>query len=127
LLKPRSTDANNYLSCANYPCNNLLTLIKKYLFFFGINFECFNRAGVYEEEDFQPGLYGYGVCAEVPEARAAAAVREVEEELQRVVKSSRSRQGEAWEPLMQKQVRQEELVVIWSLVYNAGTVCLKAW
>ncbi|KAA0202499.1 hypothetical protein HAZT_HAZT008354 [Hyalella azteca] len=62
-----------------------------------------NIAGVYEEEDFQPGLYGYGVCAEVPEARAAAAVREVEEELQRVVKSSRSRQGEAWEPLMQKQ------------------------
>lgn len=61
-------------------------------------------AGVYEEEDFQPGLYGYGVCSEVPEARAAAAVREVEEELQRVVKSSRSKQGEAWEPLMQKQV-----------------------
>lgn len=65
---------------------------------------CPSSAGVYEEEDFQPGLYGYGVCAEVPEARAAAAVREVEEELQRVVKSSRSRQGEAWEPLMQKQV-----------------------
>ncbi|KAF2364702.1 NatC N(alpha)-terminal acetyltransferase Mak10 subunit [Trinorchestia longiramus] len=73
-----------------------------------------NIAGVYEEEDFQPGLYGYGVCAEVPEARAAAAVREVEEELQRVVKSSRSRQGEAWEPLMQKQ--HEDAVALFSRV-----------
>ena len=79
---------------------------------------CFfsHRAGVYEEEDFQPGLYGYGVCAEVPEPRAAAAVREVEEELQRVVKSSRSRQGEPWEPLMQKQVSNSYMTLMCHLL-----------
>ena len=31
-------------------------------------------------------------------------MREVEEELQRAVKSSRNRQGEPWDPKMQKQV-----------------------
>lgn len=62
-------------------------------------------AGVFEEEDFQPALYGYGVCAEVSEVRAGGMMREVEEELQRAVKATRNRQGEPWDPKMQKQVR----------------------
>lgn len=67
---------------------------------FKVNFS----AGVFEEEDFQPALYGYGVCSEVSEVRAGGMMREVEEELQRAVKATRNRQGEPWDPKMQKQV-----------------------
>lgn len=59
---------------------------------------------MFEEEDFQPALYGYGVCSEVSEVRAGGMMREVEEELQRAVKATRNRQGEPWDPKMQKQV-----------------------
>ncbi|KAK7073410.1 N-alpha-acetyltransferase 35 NatC auxiliary subunit, partial [Halocaridina rubra] len=62
-----------------------------------------HSASVFEEEDFQPALYGYGVCSEVTEARAGGMMREVEEELQRAVKATRNRQGEPWDPKMQKQ------------------------
>lgn len=63
-----------------------------------------NRAGVFEEEDFQTALYGYATCPEVTETRSAGMMREVEEELQRAVKSSRNKQGEPWDTKMQKQV-----------------------
>ncbi|XP_069160912.1 N-alpha-acetyltransferase 35, NatC auxiliary subunit isoform X2 [Procambarus clarkii] len=73
-----------------------------------------HSAGVFEEEDFQPALYGYGVCSEVSEVRAGGMMREVEEELQRAVKASRNRQGEPWDPKMQKQ--HEDAVALFSRI-----------
>ncbi|KAG7167158.1 N-alpha-acetyltransferase 35, NatC auxiliary subunit-like [Homarus americanus] len=73
-----------------------------------------HSAGVFEEEDFQPALYGYGVCSEVSEVRAGGMMREVEEELQRAVKATRNRQGEPWDPKMQKQ--HEDAVALFSRI-----------
>ncbi|XP_076029475.1 N-alpha-acetyltransferase 35 isoform X2 [Oratosquilla oratoria] len=73
-----------------------------------------HSAGVFEEEDFQPALYGYGVCTEVSETRAGGMMREVEEELQRAVKASRNRQGEPWDPKMQRQ--HEDAVALFSRI-----------
>nr|XP_053647736.1 N-alpha-acetyltransferase 35, NatC auxiliary subunit-like [Cherax quadricarinatus] len=73
-----------------------------------------HSAGVFEEEDFQPTLYGYGVCSEVSEVRAGGMMREVEEELQRAVKATRNRQGEPWDPKMQKQ--HEDAVALFSRI-----------
>ena len=39
------------------------------------------KAGVYEEEDFQPTTYGFKLCAEVSEQRCLGMLREAEEEL----------------------------------------------
>ncbi|RXG64381.1 N-alpha-acetyltransferase 35, NatC auxiliary subunit [Armadillidium vulgare] len=86
-------------------------------------------ACVYEEEDFQTALYGYGTCPEVTETRSAGMMREVEEELQRAVKSSRSKQGEPWDPKMQKQ--HEDAVALFSrirflrLLYAALTAIMR--
>ncbi|XP_027221499.1 N-alpha-acetyltransferase 35, NatC auxiliary subunit isoform X1 [Penaeus vannamei] len=73
-----------------------------------------HSAGVFEEEDFQPALYGYSVCSEVTEVRAGGMMREVEEELQRAVKASRNRQGEPWDTKMQKQ--HEDAVALFSRI-----------
>ncbi|KAG0725073.1 N-alpha-acetyltransferase 35, NatC auxiliary subunit [Chionoecetes opilio] len=73
-----------------------------------------HSAGVFEEEDFQPALYGYGVCSEVSEVRAGGMMREVEEELQRAVKATRNRQGEPWDSKMQKQ--HEDAVALFSRI-----------
>ena len=59
---------------------------------------------MFEEEDFQTALYGYSTWPEVAETRACAMMKEVEEELQRTVRNSRNKQGEAWDPKLEKQV-----------------------
>lgn len=43
---------------------------------------------VYEEEDYQPGTYGYVLCPEVTEAKACAMLKEAEEELIKKSKAS---------------------------------------
>lgn len=50
---------------------------------------------VYEEEDFQPMTYGFNlISTEVSEVRAAGMLREVEDDLGRLVRGSKPRQGE---------------------------------
>ncbi|CAL4107801.1 unnamed protein product, partial [Meganyctiphanes norvegica] len=73
-----------------------------------------HSGGVFEEEDFQPALYGYSLCNEVSDVRAGGMMREVEEELQRSVKATRQRQGEDWDPKMQKQ--HEDAVALFSRI-----------
>ncbi|CAN7948671.1 unnamed protein product [Ixodes pacificus] len=53
-----------------------------------------NKAAVFEEEDFQPVVYGYKLACDVTEVRAAGMMKEVEEELSRRVKSTRAKPGE---------------------------------
>lgn len=90
-----------------------------------VAFYCFS-AGVFEEEDFQPALYGYSVCSEVTEVRAGGMMREVEEELQRAVKASRNRQGEPWDTKMQKQVRGHNLILKWEYLHSIFN-CIIVW
>lgn len=52
------------------------------------------RAMVFEEEDFQPVVYGYRLVPDVTETRALGMLREVEEELNRRLKTMRSRPAE---------------------------------
>ncbi|XP_063228469.1 N-alpha-acetyltransferase 35, NatC auxiliary subunit [Bacillus rossius redtenbacheri] len=47
-----------------------------------------NRALVYEEEDFQPLVYGYRLSPDVSEPRALGMLKEVEDELHRKIRSS---------------------------------------
>lgn len=53
-----------------------------------------NRAAVFEEEDFQPLVYGYKLDCDVTEIRATGMMKEVEEEMSRTVKSTRAKPGE---------------------------------
>ncbi|RZF44671.1 hypothetical protein LSTR_LSTR000623 [Laodelphax striatellus] len=46
-----------------------------------------NRGFVFEEEDFQPTVYGYRLLPDVPEQKAVAMLREVEDELGRRLRS----------------------------------------
>lgn len=46
-----------------------------------------NRAQVFEEEDFQPMVYGYRLNPDVSEQRAIGMLKEVEEELQRRIRN----------------------------------------
>ncbi|KAI1301211.1 N-alpha-acetyltransferase 35, NatC auxiliary subunit [Halotydeus destructor] len=45
------------------------------------------KAGVFEEEDFQPLLYGYRLQYEIPDSKATSMLREVDDELQKRIKS----------------------------------------
>uniref|UniRef100_A0A0B7AAS0 Protein MAK10 homolog n=1 Tax=Arion vulgaris TaxID=1028688 RepID=A0A0B7AAS0_9EUPU len=56
--------------------------------------ERINRAGTVEEEDFQPMSYGFKMAGDVSEARALGMIKEVEEELGRLCKNTRSKAGE---------------------------------
>merc|ERR1719209_1750193 len=51
------------------------------------------KAGVYEEEDFQPLTYGFHLCAEVPEQRVVAQCKEAEELLAKEVRRTRQKEG----------------------------------
>lgn len=46
-----------------------------------------SRGLVFEEEDFQPTVYGYTLCPDVSEQRVVALLRESEEELNRKIRS----------------------------------------
>lgn len=52
-----------------------------------------NRAGAFEEEDFQPVTYGFKMAAETSDVRAIGMMKEVEEELNRIIKNTRSKPG----------------------------------
>lgn len=55
-----------------------------------------NRALVFEEEDFQPMMYGYKLKPDVSESRAIGMLKEVEDDLQKKMrnKSSDANQSE---------------------------------
>uniref|UniRef100_A0A8W8N5P4 Protein MAK10 homolog n=1 Tax=Magallana gigas TaxID=29159 RepID=A0A8W8N5P4_MAGGI len=53
-----------------------------------------NRAGVFEEEDFQSLTYGFKMAADVTDARATGMMKEVEDDLNRIIKMTRSKVGE---------------------------------
>lgn len=48
------------------------------------------RAGVFEEEDFQPSVYGYNVATNFADTKALSMLRECEEDLQKTEKKLRS-------------------------------------
>lgn len=45
------------------------------------------RASVFEEEDFQPLVYGFRLCADISEQKALGAIRESEEEVLKEIKN----------------------------------------
>lgn len=49
-----------------------------------------NRALVFEEEDFQPMMYGYKLKPDVSESRAIGMLKEVEDDLQKKVRNKTS-------------------------------------
>jgi len=51
------------------------------------------KAGVYEEEDFQPLTYGFRLCQDITEQRCLAGLREAEELLGRDVRRTKAREG----------------------------------
>jgi len=51
------------------------------------------KAGVYEEEDFQPLTYGFRLCQDITEQRCVAGLREAEELLGRDVRRTKAREG----------------------------------
>ncbi|XP_013788956.2 N-alpha-acetyltransferase 35, NatC auxiliary subunit-like [Limulus polyphemus] len=63
-----------------------------------------NKAGVFEEEDFQPVVYGYKLADDITNVRAAGMMREIEEDLQRKVKMTRNKPGEEQDPQTQLMV-----------------------
>ncbi|KFM79599.1 N-alpha-acetyltransferase 35, NatC auxiliary subunit, partial [Stegodyphus mimosarum] len=76
--------------------------------------EFINKAGVFEEEDFQPVMYGYKLANEVPEGKATAMMKEVEEELLKKVKLTRSKPGE--EQDSEIQLQHEDAVALYSRI-----------
>ncbi|XP_054724414.1 N-alpha-acetyltransferase 35, NatC auxiliary subunit-like [Uloborus diversus] len=91
--------------------------------------EFVNKAAVFEEEDFQPVVYGYKLANDVTEGKATAMMKEVEEELLKKVKLTRSRPGEEQE--IEIQMQHEEAVALYSrikfcrLLYQALLLFLK--
>ncbi|XP_055936174.1 N-alpha-acetyltransferase 35, NatC auxiliary subunit-like [Argiope bruennichi] len=73
-----------------------------------------NKAGVFEEEDFQPVMYGYKLANDIPVGKATAMLKEVEEELLKKVKLTRSKPGE--EQDIEVQTRHEEAVALYSRI-----------
>ncbi|KAK5604007.1 N-alpha-acetyltransferase 35 NatC auxiliary subunit [Crenichthys baileyi] len=67
-----------------------------------------NKAAVFEEEDFQAMTYGFKMANNVTDLRVTGAgmLKDVEDELQRKVKSTRSRQGEQRNPEVELEHQQ---------------------
>lgn len=76
--------------------------------------EFISKAAVFEEEDFQPVVYGYKLANDITEAQATSMMKEVEEELQRKVKMTRSKPGREQDSEMQQQ--HEEAVALYSRI-----------
>ena len=51
------------------------------------------KAGVFEEEDFQPHTYGFRLCQDVTEQRCIAGLREAEELLSKDIRRTRPKDG----------------------------------
>ncbi|XP_042909668.1 N-alpha-acetyltransferase 35, NatC auxiliary subunit isoform X2 [Parasteatoda tepidariorum] len=73
-----------------------------------------NKAGVFEEEDFQPVMYGYKLANEIPIGKATTMMKEVEDELQKKVKITRSKPGE--EQPTEVQIQHEDAVALCSRI-----------
>ncbi|XP_073402099.1 N-alpha-acetyltransferase 35, NatC auxiliary subunit isoform X3 [Dendrobates tinctorius] len=65
-----------------------------------------NKAAVFEEEDFQSMTYGFKMANNVTDLRVTGMLKDVEDDLQRRVKSTRSRQGEARDPEVELEHQQ---------------------
>lgn len=50
-------------------------------------FVCDLRGLVFEEEDFQPSIFGYSLSPDINEQRVVAMLREAEDELNRKIRS----------------------------------------
>lgn len=55
--------------------------------------ERINRAGCFEEEDFQPMSYGFKMAGDVTETRASGMLKEVEDDLARTIRAARQKLG----------------------------------
>lgn len=76
--------------------------------------EFVNKAGVFEEEDFQPVMYGYKLANDVPEGKASAMMKEVEDELHKKVKLTKSKLYE--ERDNELELQHEEAVALYSRI-----------
>jgi len=56
--------------------------------------ELVTKGCAYEEEDFQPSMYGFSLKPDVSEARASGMLREVEDSLRASVRGTRAKEGE---------------------------------
>ncbi|XP_041041665.1 N-alpha-acetyltransferase 35, NatC auxiliary subunit isoform X2 [Carcharodon carcharias] len=65
-----------------------------------------NKAAVFEEEDFQSMTYGFKMANNVTDLRVTGMLKDVEDDLQRRVKSTRSRQGEERNPEVELEHQQ---------------------
>uniref|UniRef100_A0A8C6MA65 N-alpha-acetyltransferase 35, NatC auxiliary subunit n=1 Tax=Nothobranchius furzeri TaxID=105023 RepID=A0A8C6MA65_NOTFU len=65
-----------------------------------------NKAAVFEEEDFQAMTYGFKMANNVTDLRVTGMLKDVEDELQRKVKSTRSRHGEQRNPEVEQEHQQ---------------------
>uniref|UniRef100_A0A3P8VUS9 N-alpha-acetyltransferase 35, NatC auxiliary subunit n=1 Tax=Cynoglossus semilaevis TaxID=244447 RepID=A0A3P8VUS9_CYNSE len=65
-----------------------------------------NKAAVFEEEDFQAMTYGFKMANNVTDLHVTGMLKDVEDELQRKVKSTRSQQGEHRDPDVELEHRQ---------------------
>ncbi|XP_038078607.1 N-alpha-acetyltransferase 35, NatC auxiliary subunit-like isoform X1 [Patiria miniata] len=74
------------------------------------------RASVFEEEDFQSMTYGFKLAHNVTDLRVVGMLREVEEEFNRRIKSTRSRQGEERDAATELQ-HEQCLAVQWRLKF----------
>lgn len=65
-----------------------------------------NKAAVFEEEDFQSMTYGFKMANGVTDLRVTGMLKDVEDDMQRRVKSTRSRQGEERDPEVELEHQQ---------------------
>ncbi|XP_033946389.1 N-alpha-acetyltransferase 35, NatC auxiliary subunit isoform X1 [Pseudochaenichthys georgianus] len=65
-----------------------------------------NKAAVFEEEDFQAMTYGFKMANNVTDLRVTGMLKDVEDELQRKIKSTRTRQGEQRDPEVEREHQQ---------------------
>uniref|UniRef100_A0A8C6CT46 N-alpha-acetyltransferase 35, NatC auxiliary subunit n=1 Tax=Moschus moschiferus TaxID=68415 RepID=A0A8C6CT46_MOSMO len=65
-----------------------------------------NKAAVFEEEDFQSMTYGFKMANSVTYLRVTGMLKDVEDDMQRRVKSTQSRQGEERDPEVELEHQQ---------------------
>ncbi|XP_076101280.1 N-alpha-acetyltransferase 35, NatC auxiliary subunit-like isoform X4 [Mytilus galloprovincialis] len=62
-----------------------------------------NRASVFEEEDFQTMTYGFKMAADITDVRATGMMKEVEDDINRILKTTRSKPGEDRQPDIEQE------------------------
>lgn len=74
------------------------------------------RASVFEEEDFQPLVYGFRLASEVPELKALALIKESEEDLTKELKNITP--SDSTEETQEMKVISINLVAIYCITIN---------